>query len=308
MSVPPDFSHPALLYRGEREYLAGTLPFVRAGVAAGEPVAVAVPGPRVGLLREHLGAAAEKVCFVDMAVAGRNPGWIIPGVLRDFADAHAGERVRIIGEPVWPGRSAEAYLACVQHEALINLAFAGRPGTILCPYDAAALDPRALRDAAVTHPVLVENGDERPSGAYDPEAAIAGACGPFPEPENAAALAFDRRTLAKARAFAVEHATRLGLTGDRVLDLELAVNELVANSIVHGGGGGALRVWADDGHIVCEVADQGRITDPLAGRRPVEPRAYGGRGLLLINQIADLVRARTTDDGTVIRIHFATAG
>ncbi|MER6691577.1 MEDS domain-containing protein, partial [Streptomyces minutiscleroticus] len=38
------FLHPALFYAGEREYLAGTVPFVREGLAAGEPVAVAVPG------------------------------------------------------------------------------------------------------------------------------------------------------------------------------------------------------------------------------------------------------------------------
>jgi hypothetical protein len=39
------FTHPALFYRGADEYLAGTIPFVRTGLAAGEPVAVAVPGP-----------------------------------------------------------------------------------------------------------------------------------------------------------------------------------------------------------------------------------------------------------------------
>lgn len=52
------FVHPALFYRGDDEYLAGTVPFVRAGREAGEPVAVAVPPARLALLRDALGPAA----------------------------------------------------------------------------------------------------------------------------------------------------------------------------------------------------------------------------------------------------------
>lgn len=307
MHTPPAFSHPALMYRGEEEYLAGTLPFVRAGLSAGEPVAVAVPGSRLRLLRGALGAAADGVRFIDMTVAGRNPGWIIPGVLGAFFDAHPGRRVRVVGEPIWPGRSADEYRACVQHEALINLAFAGRPATILCPYDAGALDEAVVADAAVTHPVVIDGGVERPSPAYDADTPITAGGVPSPPPASAVALAFDRDALGRARAFAVAHARRIGMGGDRVLDLELAVHELVANAIVHGGGRGGLRVWEHDGHVVCEVADAGRVADPLAGRRPVGPASYGGRGLLLVNQIADLVRAYDTAGGRVTRVHFAFA-
>ena len=42
-----EFIHPALLYGDAEEYLAGTVPFIRDGLAAGEPVAVAVPGPNL---------------------------------------------------------------------------------------------------------------------------------------------------------------------------------------------------------------------------------------------------------------------
>jgi hypothetical protein len=35
--------HEALYYRSPKEYLAGTAPFVRAGLRNGEPVFVAVP-------------------------------------------------------------------------------------------------------------------------------------------------------------------------------------------------------------------------------------------------------------------------
>ncbi|NUP14825.1 MAG: hypothetical protein HOV73_02890, partial [Streptomyces sp.] len=147
------FVHPALFYRGTREYLDGTLRFVREGLALGEPVAVAVPGENLRLVRDGLGGDADGVRLLDMGEVGRNPGRIIPGVLRAFADAQApGRRVRIVGEPIWAGRSSDEYPACVQHEALINAAFEGRTVTILCPYDVRRLDSRVLADAHATHP------------------------------------------------------------------------------------------------------------------------------------------------------------
>src|SRR4051812_38040295 len=86
------FRHPALFYAGEQEYLDGTLPFVRDGLAAGEPVAVAVPGPNLELLRAALGPDAAAVHMLDMRTVGRNPGRIIAGVLAAFADAHPATR------------------------------------------------------------------------------------------------------------------------------------------------------------------------------------------------------------------------
>ena len=68
------FRHPALFYRGMDEYLAGTVPFIEAGLAAGEPVAVAVPGAQLEAIRAGLADAADRVRLIDMTRAGRNPG------------------------------------------------------------------------------------------------------------------------------------------------------------------------------------------------------------------------------------------
>ncbi|WP_329243631.1 anti-sigma factor RsbA family regulatory protein [Streptomyces sp. NBC_01478] len=300
------FVHPALFYRGEEQYTAGTVPFVRAGLAAGEAVAVAVPGPRLELIRAGLGPSGAGVRFLDMTEVGRNPGRIIPGVLRAFADAHAdGGRVRIIGEPIWPGRTAVEYPACVQHEALINSAFRDREVTILCPYDADELEPDVLADAHATHPVVIDGDTPLPSAAYDPQRAIARYNEPLPHPRGAASVAFDAQELPKARYFAVQEAERLGLAGVRLQDLTLAVAELTTNSVLHGGGSGTLWIWAEDKRIVCEVRDHGRLTDPLAGRRPPARDQPGGRGLLLVHYVADLVRVHTAQDGTTIRFYLA---
>lgn len=298
------FVHPALFYRGTEQYTAGTVPFLEEGLAAGEAVAVAVPGPNLELIKAELGASAAEVTLLDMTRAGRNPGRIIPGVLRAFADAHPAGRVRIIGEPIWAGRSAVEYPACVQHEALINAAFQGREVTILCPYDADGTAAEVLADAYATHPVVIDAGVEMTSDAYDPERVVAHYNQPLTYPPGAASLTFDAEGLPQARSFAVQEAKQLGLAGDRLQDLTLAVAELTTNSVVHGGGSGTLRIWAEGEQIACEVRDGGRLADPLAGRRPPARDQLGGRGLMLVHYISDLVRLHTAQDSTTIRFYL----
>jgi hypothetical protein len=137
------------------------VPFITEGLAAGYPMLVAVPGPNLTALRDALGQAATGVTLADMTKAGRNPGRILGGVLSSFADKHKGRPVRMIGEPIWPTRSAIEYPACVQHEALISNAFTGHPVTVLCPYDEAHLDPDVIADARITHPELWRVGSAR---------------------------------------------------------------------------------------------------------------------------------------------------
>jgi anti-sigma regulatory factor (Ser/Thr protein kinase) len=298
------FVHPALFYQGPWEYLSETIPFIREGLARDEPVAVAVPRTRLELLREALGDLGARVRLVDMNVAGRNPGRIIAEVLRAAVDAHPGRHVRVIGEPIWPERSDLEYPACVQHEALINLAFAGRSATILCPYDVANLDPALIADAAVTHPTLIQSGTSWPSPAYAPEGMVAEHNCALPEPAGATVIPFDAAHLRRARHSSVAYAEQAGLAAERVDDVLLAVGEMAANSLRHGGGSGVLRLWTDAGHVVCEVADSGVIDDPLVGRRPAAPGQLNGRGLLMVNHLADLVRMHTTPEGTVVRAYF----
>jgi anti-sigma regulatory factor (Ser/Thr protein kinase) len=296
------FVHPAFLYQGAEDYLAGTVPFILEGLAAGEPVAVAVPAPNLALIKANLGDRASSVELIDMTEAGRNPGRIIPTVFLAFADAHPGP-VRLIGEPVWPGRSGLEYPACAQHEALINLAFAGREATMLCPFDVDGLDSSALIDALRTHPVLLHATGSQDSGVYAPKDVVATYNQPFPPPTSPATIEFDLTGLSTARHFVAYHAANAGLNPEQVEDLTLAASELCANSILHGHGHGTLHLWSEDGYVVCEVSDHGRITDLLAGRRPAAVGQVGGRGLLLVNQVADLVRMHHSPGGTTVRAY-----
>ncbi|GGS36833.1 sensor histidine kinase [Actinokineospora fastidiosa] len=296
------FVHPALFYRSDDEYLAALVPFVSDGVAAGQPVAVAVPGPRLSVLRAALSGVADRVTMIDMAEAGRNPGRIIAGVLRRFADEHPGTHVRIIGEPIWPGRTADEYPACAQHEALINAAFTGRDLTIVCPYDVVGLDPHVVADARVTHPLVWEADSRYPSDDYAPERVIAHYNQPLDGRADAVAMTVTEvNQITEARRFTTAHARALGLAEERVADLELIATELVTNSLIHATGSCVLRLWRHGDHLVCEVRDAGHLSDPLAGRRPAPGDQPFGRGLLLVNELADLVRAHTTPTGTTLR-------
>jgi anti-sigma regulatory factor (Ser/Thr protein kinase) len=301
------FVHPALFYADPAEYLAGTVPFIQAGLAADEPVAVAVPGENLERLQAALGTDAGRVQWHDMRVAGRNPGRIIPGVLLAFAAAHRGRPVRIIGEPIWAGRSAIEYPACAQHEALINAAFTDRHATILCPYDTGRLDPAWIDDAYRTHPVVWTPTGRWDSRHYtDPVTAAAGFNQPLPDPPaHAATIAVDFAALPAIRRFVAAQGRAAGLPDERVIDLTIAVSELAANTIEHTAGQGILAVWTDDRQVICQLTDTGHLTDPLAGRIPVPPdQPTGGRGLILTNQVCDLVRIHTEPDATTIRVQF----
>src|SRR6266545_52946 len=79
-------------------------------------------------------------------------------------------------------------------------------------------------------------------------------------------VAFDEHDLPALRLVVFEQADRAGLDVRRAADLVLAVHELAVNSIRHGGGRGAVRVWPDGDALVYEVADAGHIVEPLVGR------------------------------------------
>ncbi|WP_229758930.1 sensor histidine kinase [Peterkaempfera bronchialis] len=302
------FAHPALFYRGLDGYLEGVGGFVRAGLEAGEPVLVAVPGPRLGPLRELLGDMSAAVSFADMTELGRNPGRIL-AALREFADRHMDRRSRLVGEPIWTARTPAEVREATRHEALINLAFDGRPVAILCPYDTEGLAPSVLDDAHRTHPVVIRDGQLLASAGYTAPDLVCAACDTeLAEPPAAERMAYSAGGLAEVRRWLDAWLAGTGLDRRRRGDLVLAVGEATGNSVVHGGGSGVLRVWPEEGGVVAEVRDTGWLRDPLAGRRrPGLASADGGRGLWMIHQLCDLVEVRAGRTGLTLRLHMDIA-
>ena len=111
--------------------------------------------------------------------------------------------------------------------------------------------------------------------------------------------------LAAIRAVVHRYAIKAGLTEARAIDLVLAVSEVAANTVRHAKSPGSLQIWYDATEIVCQIHDEGRITDPLAGRRPPSLDARGGHGLWIVNEVCDQVEMRSDETGTTIRLHMA---
>jgi anti-sigma regulatory factor (Ser/Thr protein kinase) len=305
-AMPADrgFHHLALLYRSSQEYLATLLTFVQAGLALSEPVLVAVPGPAGDALRDRLVQASGRLVFADMATLGLNPARIIPAV-GAFVDAYPGQPVRYVGEPTWPARSADELRETALHEALINQAFADAPVTILCPYDATSLASSVIGDARRTHPVLLRRGGSQASREYrGPDGLPPGCDAPLPEPPSRAAMLRYATSLRAIRDLVARHATQAGLTAARTADLVLAVSEIAANTLRYTRAGGTLHVWCTPDSLICQLHDQGRITDPLAGRRRPAIDVLGGQGLWVVNQVCDLVELRSGRAGTTVRLRM----
>jgi anti-sigma regulatory factor (Ser/Thr protein kinase) len=298
------FRHEALLYTGRDEFLAATVPFVADGLAAGEAVLVAVDLHKIDLLRLALGADAARVEFVDMHQLGRNPACIIPA-WQDFVERRAGPlRLRGIGEPVSAERGAAEVVECHRHEALLNLAFAGDPAFwLMCPYDTGDLAPAVIAQAARSHPWLRHRMHAWSSADYASDMADELLRHPLGEPTSGfLELPFDSGSLRAVRRFVAEHAEPV--LGRRARDLVLAVSELAANSVLHGGGRGVLRLWEDERGLVCEVVDHGTIDEPLLGRQRPLPHEPTGRGMWIVNQLCDLVQVRSAPGGSTVRLHM----
>jgi anti-sigma regulatory factor (Ser/Thr protein kinase) len=304
---PGQAIHAAFLYGSRDQFLSGVAGLVKAALSEDEPVLMALPGRRLYLMRDYLGEVGRLVRWVNLAEVGANPGRIIPAI-RAFVSGRAGRRSWCVHEPVWEGRSSAETREAMRHEALINLAFADEPVTIVCPHNIARLATWVIAAVGETHPLLIRPDHTAPSASYEPAAPVPQVCDePLPPPPGEAEVLAYQADLVPVRAFTDWRAQAAGLARDRARDLVLAVSELAANTLRHAGGHGRLTVWQEEGELICQVDDDGRIDDPLAGRRRPEPSARGGQGLWVVQQVCDLVEVRTGQGGTSIRLHMRLA-
>jgi anti-sigma regulatory factor (Ser/Thr protein kinase) len=307
MTTEHSLLHSAFFYRSDREYLDSVVGLVSDWLSNADPVLVAVPGDKMASLRHPLGAAAGDLAgdlaMIDVTEAGRNPGRIL-GLMGAFLQRHPDRPVRIVGEPIWLGRTTIEYPAVVQHEALINLAFAEEDVTCMCLYDESRLDDDALADARVTHPLVWRDGAHQRSPQYAIDEALDR--GNQPLPTHLAAVTYTVRRpahLSHARRWSARYGRLLGMPDDRIADLQLIVTELATSSLQHRGVRCRLALWHHEGHLVCEARDTGQLADPLAGRRPPAADGSGASELFVVNAIADLVRIHTSPAGTTVRAY-----
>jgi anti-sigma regulatory factor (Ser/Thr protein kinase) len=109
---------------------------------------------------------------------------------------------------------------------------------------------------------------------------------------------FGETTLRVLRETVLAHATAAGMPEGRAVDVMIAVHELAANAVKHGGGSGRLRMTVTDRELICQVSDP-----DIAARTspwPYEP----GHGLWLVRHIADRISVDRGPAGSQVTVAF----
>lgn len=128
--------------------------------------------------------------------------------------------------------------------------------------------------------------------------------GPF-GPMTLLCVSFTRDNFTALRHVIAARAAAAGLSGDRLDDFVLAVNELIINAIRHGGGHGRV-VLRPRGHVAltCEVQDHGGPTE-LPSIPDTPPTGTGGRGLWLARRLTDALTLQRSDIGITATVTMA---
>jgi hypothetical protein len=166
--TPELLEHRVLMYGSDEEYLGSVIPFLVDGITQSDCVLAVTATRQVGLLRDALGDDAVHVEFRDSAHWYHSPTRALDDYRAFVKDRFASGApwVRIIGEPVWSGRTEAEIAAWTCYESMINLSFASSPATIVCPYDTRSVSEAVLADASHTHPEVAGMSHPSANPAY----------------------------------------------------------------------------------------------------------------------------------------------
>jgi transcriptional regulator with XRE-family HTH domain len=189
--TPKLLEHRVLTYGSDEEFLAAAIPFLGEGIERSHCLLAVTTKAQIGLLRDTLEERSEHLEFADSVDWYRSPNEAFNRyrafVKRRFEAGAAW--IRIVGEPVWAGRSDAEVTAWTRYESMINVLFASSPATIVCPYDVRSVPVKVIADARRTHPEVAHGSDATASPTYrEPEDFLL-------EPQNASpSLAVDHIT------------------------------------------------------------------------------------------------------------------
>ncbi|MCZ2837676.1 sensor histidine kinase [Modestobacter sp. VKM Ac-2985] len=306
----PTRGHTALVVGSDDALLAGAVPWLEAGLAAGDVTVLSCAEETAELLRSAVGAPDTRL-LSDPRIAmrgARAPDAVIATrrLLDQAAASHTGV-LRVLGTPDF-GPAPRTWREGQRYESVVNDLLAGSPLDALCVYDQRQLSTDVMSSAGYTHPHLLVDGVRVPSADYLPPAHYLATL-PLPrEPmedgpplfavDGARALATLRHQLAAVLATCVPDR-------DQGTDLHLAVSEIAANAFRHGTPPVAARVWASTDRVVCTISDRGAgFADPLAGFQPAhgDDLSQGGMGLWLARKLWDHVDLVNEPDGLTVRL------
>ena len=302
--------HGAAVVDSQDEVLAAALPFLEAGLAAGDLVALTCPPETVALLSQALGERAASVeSEPRISLLGSRPPDALTMCRRYLERAVDGGsgRLRVLAEVDFGGDPAD-WREGQRYESVYNRLLAGAPVESLCLYDRRRLPASVVESAAATHPQVVRGpvwsastGFQDP-GVYVPSLPLPRAPIEDGDPifaiDSAPTLAGLRHKLGAVLATLVQDR-------DQQEDMHLAAAEIAANAFRHGVRPVSARVWADGDRVICVISDRGTsYKDPLSGFTPAHglDLSRGGMGLWLARKLWDHVDVLPTDGGLSVRL------
>jgi transcriptional regulator with XRE-family HTH domain len=164
--------HRLLPYGSDEEFLAAAIPFLAQGIERSQGLLAVTTEATIGVLRDALDDRSQLVAFADSVDWYRSPNEVVDRYRAFVTEKfEAGATwIRILGEPVWAGRSDAETVAWTRYESMINVSFASSPTTIMCPYDTRSLPVQVVADARRTHPEVTQGSDATANPTYrDPE-------------------------------------------------------------------------------------------------------------------------------------------
>ena len=293
------FRHEAVPYQGQHAFLSCCSAVADLAADHDEHLMFIVSAAKADTLRETLASDHDDITYLDADEHVRNPARLLT-LLDGFRSGGRAGRCVGVHEPALAGTSAALAETRFGENVLNSPALQSWDLAVLCMYDTTCLNEAARAEMRRSHP-SVRGEDGNP--AYQPELAETLFAEALPEPPpHARGHEVRNRHLVPAREFVRSNAD--GLAPDRREDLVLAADEIITNSVKHGGGQCRVAMWDEDGTIVCDVRDAGHITDPLVGRLAPSAESTAGRGLWLANHLCDLVQIRSSQAGTTVRLRI----
>ena len=117
-------------------------------------------------------------------------------------------------------------------------------------------------------------------------------------------LSSDVASLREGRRFVARTLREWQVDEARIEPVLLVANELVANALTHAQSAPVLSLVATGSDLVVRVADE---SERLPVARAATPDESGGRGLMLVEALADRWGIDTSDSGKVVWVTFAGA-
>lgn len=121
----------------------------------------------------------------------------------------------------------------------------------------------------------------------------------------------DLENLSSIVDFTTESTRELGLSGKGVFQLQLAVDEVASNIILHGythqTGPILLTIWKENDKIIIRIQDRGEPFNPLEAdepdlQAPLEERSPGGLGIHFLKTVTDRVHYQFKDGKNILTL------